>query len=60
MPGSKEVTYTEPPSGFTEMPTPYGFLVAHLGTASVLLASATEYLADAQDGWDWCVQDVLA
>lgn len=47
-------------SAFTEMPTPYGFLVAHLGTASVLLASATEYLADAQDGWDWCVQDVLA
>lgn len=51
-------------AGFTEMPQPYGFLLWR-GTPSdaaetVLLASAARYLPGAQDGWDWCVDDVLA
>ena len=47
-------------AGFTEMPEPYGFLVARNGDGSVLLASLARYLPGARDGWSWCVEDLTA
>jgi maltokinase len=47
-------------AGFAEMPQPYGFLLARTDVGTVLLASAAAYLPGAQDGWDWCVDDLLA
>lgn len=43
-------------TGFTRMPAPH----AALWHADLLVALIAAYLPDAQDGWDWCVDDVLA
>jgi maltokinase len=42
--------------GFTRMPAPH----AALWHADLLVALIAAYLPGAQDGWDWCVDDVLA
>lgn len=42
--------------GFTGTPRPWGLLWHAAGP--MLLASLAEYVADAQDGWDWAVDDV--
>ena len=47
-------------AGFTEMPEPYGFLLATVDGTKVLLASVARYLPAAKDGWDWYVDDLQA
>jgi maltokinase len=42
--------------GFTRMPTPY----AAVWRSDLLVALVAAYLPGAYDGWDWCVDDVLA
>jgi len=43
---------------FAQMPTPWGFVSWHVGDADVLLASVTEFLPGATDGWEWMVADL--
>lgn len=45
-------------NGFTLMPSPWGFVSWNNGEADVLLASVTEFLAGATDGWEWMVADL--
>jgi maltokinase len=42
--------------GFSRMPAPH----AALWRGDLLVALVAGYLSGAQDGWDWCVDDVLA
>ena len=42
--------------GFTELPTPLGNVTWRAGDGAVAVASATAYLEDARDGWDWFVE----
>jgi maltokinase len=43
--------------GFAQMPTPYAVLTWTSPTGRVLpVAYVTEHLANAEDGWSWCVQ----
>jgi maltokinase len=46
-------------AGFTGTPRPWG-LLRYVGDASpsLLLAAVAEFLPDAEDGWDWAVDDV--
>jgi maltokinase len=46
--------------GFRRMPTPYAALWSSASGGEALIALVTGYLPFAQDGWDWCVEDVLA
>lgn len=43
-------------SGFTRTPTPFGAFFED----SALVAMVTAFLPDAVDGWEWCVDDLLA
>ena len=45
-------------AGFTSMPRVWGFLWWHDGSRRLLLASVSELLREASDGWQWCVDDV--
>lgn len=48
--------------GFTGTARPWGVLTADVpgGTEPLLLATVTEYLPGAEDGWDWAVADLRA
>ena len=47
--------------GYRGVPRPLGSLVWTAGPdGQATLAFLTEWLPDARDGWDWCVQDLLA
>ncbi|WP_198950369.1 hypothetical protein [Kineosporia sp. A_224] len=48
--------------GFTGTARPWGVLTADVpgGTEPLLLATVTEYLPGARDGWDWAVADLRA
>jgi maltokinase len=48
--------------GFTRTPAPYAALwwSPEPAAQEALLAIVAGYLPDAQDGWDWCVDDLLA
>ncbi|MEO8330159.1 MAG: aminoglycoside phosphotransferase, partial [Candidatus Nanopelagicales bacterium] len=43
--------------GFTQMPLPWGF-VSWGADAPLVVATVTDYLPGATDGWRWCVDDV--
>lgn len=43
-------------AGFTRMPTPH----AALFREGALIALVTAYLPEAEDGWDWCTNDLLS
>jgi maltokinase len=51
-------------AGFTGMPRLWGLLLWHdprrVGSEPVLLASVSDYLPGATDGWEWAVEDVRA
>ncbi|SHM22446.1 hypothetical protein [Cryptosporangium aurantiacum] len=46
--------------GFTATARPFATVSVLLSDVEVLLALVVEYLPDAVDGWDWCVDAVLA
>ena len=43
--------------GFSDMPQPWGF-VSWSGEVPVVMATVTDFLPGAVDGWTWCVDDV--
>ena len=43
--------------GFTDIPQPWGF-VSWSGEEPVVMATVTDFLPGAVDGWTWCVDDV--
>ncbi len=46
--------------GYRGVPRPLGSLVwSDTSGRQAILAFLTEWLPDARDGWDWCVQDLL-
>lgn len=46
--------------GYAGVPRPLGSLVwSDAARDQAVLAFLTEWLPDARDGWDWCVQDLL-
>ncbi len=51
-------------AGFTGMPRLWGLLLWHdprrVGSEPVLLATVSDYLPGATDGWEWAVEDVRA
>ena len=42
-------------AGFTEMPRHYGEVTWQEGPSTTLVATVTQFLPDASDGWTWCV-----
>jgi maltokinase len=46
-------------AGFAEMPAPQGFLLSDLPAGTALVASVAQFLPGAEDGWDWCVNELL-
>ncbi len=47
-------------AGFSEMPRHYGEVTWQEGAATTIVATVTEFLPDASDGWTWCVDALLA
>jgi len=45
-------------NNFTQMPKPRGFVSWNNGDEDVLLASVTDFLPGASDGWEWMVADL--
>jgi maltokinase len=45
-------------NGFVQMPGPWGFVSWNNGEDDVLLASVTDFLPGATDGWEWMVADL--
>lgn len=47
-------------AGFTSMPRPHAFVWWHRDGRRYLLASVSQRLHEASDGWSWCVGDARA
>ncbi len=45
-------------ASFAGTPRPWGLVSIEDGRADVLIATVIDYVADAQDGWEWAVEDV--
>jgi maltokinase len=43
-------------AGFSEMPRHYGEVTWQEGATTTLVATVTEFLPNARDGWTWCVE----
>ena len=47
-------------AGFEGTPRTWGLVHMAVGDQRVLVATVSDYLPDAEDGWDWAVRDVRA
>lgn len=47
-------------NGFRAMPKPWAFVTSERDEESVVLVTVADFLPEAQDGWDWMVDDVAA
>lgn len=47
-------------AGFSEMPRHYGEVTWQEGATTTIVATVTQFLPDARDGWTWCVDALRA